>query len=106
MRLDRTLVPMILLMAVLLGVFLWGLARYVVVPAVDPTPTPPPAAVVTILPATSPLPAQEPLVFVTATTREPVQTMLPTATATPVPTETPEPTPTPTRVPQTPIQRG
>jgi phage shock protein PspC (stress-responsive transcriptional regulator) len=39
-RLDRMLLPMVFLIAVLLGVFVWGLVRYIALPAVAPTPTP------------------------------------------------------------------
>lgn len=79
-------------------------------------PPPPPATpvLVTVAPA-SPLPVvtMSPalptrtrvplLVAVTATTREPIRTALPTATPTPVPTETP--TPEPTTTPSRPMQQ-
>jgi hypothetical protein len=97
---DATLLGLALVFAVLLGVFLWGLVRLVALPAVDPTPTPPPAAILTATRPTLTLTPYAPFLM-----QPPSPELLlatPLATATETPTAVP-PTPRPER---SPVQRG
>lgn len=96
------------IVALVVAVAVGAVCRYVVAPAVVPTPVPYQPTVV-VLPTAElrPQPSATPTAYAPFLTDPVVRTPLPTLTATPVPTMTPVPSVVPSVVPErSPIQKG
>ncbi len=95
---------LVLILAVLLGVFLYVMFRHILIPAIDPPAAPDRVTVVVVNPTLPPVPAT---LMPTATpVPEPILIVQTPSTRVPTSTMTAVPSVTPTRAPQTPVQRG